>query len=57
MLILEPEECSGSSEGVDEEKGVYATPWWCGNWILLSENNDNWSRIPPGKTHTKTRYL
>ncbi|CAG9564810.1 unnamed protein product [Danaus chrysippus] len=43
----EPEECSGSSEGVDEEKGVYATPWWCGNWILLSENNDNWSRIPP----------
>ncbi|XP_031764665.2 uncharacterized protein LOC116412897 isoform X2 [Galleria mellonella] len=46
----EHEECSGSSEGADggrEEKGVYAAPWWCGNWILLSENDDNWTRIPP----------
>ncbi|XP_069360945.1 uncharacterized protein [Maniola hyperantus] len=42
----EHEECSVSSEG-DEEKGVYATPWWCGNWILLSENDDSWTRIPP----------
>ncbi|CAH2092794.1 unnamed protein product [Euphydryas editha] len=43
----EHEECSGSSEGAEDEKGVYATPWWCGNWILLSENDDNWTRIPP----------
>ncbi|XP_045774292.1 uncharacterized protein LOC123873499 isoform X7 [Maniola jurtina] len=42
----EHDECSASSEG-DEEKGVYATPWWCGNWILLSENDDSWTRIPP----------
>lgn len=47
----EPEECSGSSEGAEggrEERGVYAAPWWCGNWILLSENDDHWTRIPPG---------
>ncbi|CAH2258228.1 jg19922 [Pararge aegeria aegeria] len=43
----EHEECSASSEGADEEKGVYAAPWWCGNWILLSENDDSWTRIPP----------
>ncbi|KAL4709056.1 hypothetical protein ACJJTC_005917 [Scirpophaga incertulas] len=46
----EHEECSGSSEGAEgsrEEKGVYAAPWWCGNWILLSENDDHWTRIPP----------
>ncbi|XP_050347879.1 uncharacterized protein LOC126771818 [Nymphalis io] len=43
----EHEECSGSSDGAEDEKGVYATPWWCGNWILLSENEDNWTRIPP----------
>ncbi|XP_026495851.1 uncharacterized protein LOC113400488 [Vanessa tameamea] len=43
----EHEECSGSSDGAEDEKGVYATPWWCGNWILLSENDDNWTRIPP----------
>ncbi|XP_053611139.1 serine-rich adhesin for platelets isoform X3 [Plodia interpunctella] len=44
------EECSGSSEGADgskEERGVYAAPWWCGNWILLSESDDHWTRIPP----------
>ncbi|XP_045451650.1 uncharacterized protein LOC123660638 [Melitaea cinxia] len=43
----EHEECSCSSDGAEDEKGVYATPWWCGNWILLSENDDNWTRIPP----------
>ncbi|XP_063829230.1 uncharacterized protein LOC135078632 [Ostrinia nubilalis] len=46
----EHEECSGSSEGAEggrEERGVYAAPWWCGNWILLSENDDHWTRIPP----------
>ncbi|KPJ16021.1 Regulator of G-protein signaling 12 [Papilio machaon] len=46
----EHEECSGSSEGAEnsrEEKGVYAAPWWCGNWIMLSENDDHWTRIPP----------
>lgn len=50
--FTEHEECSGSSEGAEggkEEKGVYAAPWWCGNWILLSENGDHWTRIPPGK--------
>ncbi|XP_045500455.1 uncharacterized protein LOC123697926 [Colias croceus] len=44
----EHEECSGSSEGAEgRERGVYATPWWCGNWILLSETDDHWTRIPP----------
>ncbi|CAH0589127.1 unnamed protein product [Chrysodeixis includens] len=46
----EHEECSGSSEGAEggrDEKGIYAAPWWCGNWIMLSENNDHWTRIPP----------
>ncbi|XP_052743270.1 uncharacterized protein LOC112045005 isoform X2 [Bicyclus anynana] len=43
----EHEECSASSEGADEEKGVYAAPWWCGNWILLTEVDDSWTRIPP----------
>ncbi|KAL0821657.1 hypothetical protein ABMA28_005098 [Loxostege sticticalis] len=46
----EHEECSGSSEAAEggrEERGVYAAPWWCGNWILLSENDDHWTRIPP----------
>ncbi|XP_049875960.1 uncharacterized protein LOC126373752 isoform X3 [Pectinophora gossypiella] len=46
----EQEECSNSSEGAEggkEERGVYAAPWWCGNWILLSENDDHWTRIPP----------
>ncbi|CAH0694541.1 unnamed protein product [Spodoptera exigua] len=46
----EHEECSGSSEGAEgsrDEKGIYAAPWWCGNWIMLSENNDQWTRIPP----------
>ncbi|CAK1555851.1 unnamed protein product [Leptosia nina] len=45
----EQEECSGSSEGAEgrTERGVYATPWWCGNWILLSETDDHWTRIPP----------
>lgn len=55
ILTLNPtehEECSGSSEGAEggrDEKGIYAAPWWCGNWILLSENNDHWTRIPPGR--------
>ncbi|XP_073961320.1 uncharacterized protein isoform X5 [Choristoneura fumiferana] len=46
----EHEECSVSSEGADgsrNERGVYAAPWWCGNWILLSECDDSWTRIPP----------
>ncbi|XP_075980368.1 uncharacterized protein LOC142979379 isoform X6 [Anticarsia gemmatalis] len=46
----EHEECSGSSEGAEggrDERGIYASPWWCGNWILLSENDDQWTRIPP----------
>ncbi|CAH0720374.1 unnamed protein product, partial [Brenthis ino] len=47
----EHEDFSGSSDAEDE-KGVYATPWWCGNWILLSENDDNWTRIPPDKIDT-----
>lgn len=48
----EHEECSGSSDGADGtrgERGVYAAPWWCGNWILLHENDDHWTRIPPGR--------
>lgn len=50
-MYTEHEECSGSSEAAEggrEERGVYAAPWWCGNWILLSENDDHWTRIPPG---------
>ncbi|XP_050665909.1 uncharacterized protein LOC126966076 [Leptidea sinapis] len=45
----EQEEYSGSSDGAEsrDEKGVYAAPWWCGNWILLYENDDQWTRIPP----------
>lgn len=49
--MTEHEECSGSSEGAEggrDERGIYAAPWWCGNWIMLSENNDHWTRIPPG---------
>nr|XP_037874468.1 uncharacterized protein LOC101741769 isoform X3 [Bombyx mori] len=51
----EQEECSGSSEGAEgirDEKGIYASPWWCGNWILLSENDDQWTRIPPDVIET-----
>ncbi|XP_041981892.1 uncharacterized protein LOC121735219 isoform X2 [Aricia agestis] len=45
----EQEQCSGSEDGetTRDEKGVYATPWWCGNWILISPNDDSWLRIPP----------
>lgn len=53
-FTTEHEEYSGSSEGAEncrEEKGVYAAPWWCGNWILLSENDDHWTRIPQGKAY------
>ncbi|XP_037293091.1 uncharacterized protein LOC115442702 [Manduca sexta] len=52
----EHEECSGSSEGAEggrDERGVYATPWWCGTWILLSENDDHWTRIPPDSLDAK----
>lgn len=43
--FTENEECSGSSEGADggrEERGVYAAPWWCGNWIMVPTNDDQW---------------
>ncbi|CAF4930089.1 unnamed protein product [Pieris macdunnoughi] len=48
----EQEDYSGSSEGAEgrTERGVYATPWWCGNWILLSETDEHWTRIPPDVT-------
>ncbi|KAJ0174717.1 hypothetical protein K1T71_009825 [Dendrolimus kikuchii] len=52
----EHEEYSGSSDGAEgerDERGVYAAPWWCGNWILLSENDDHWTRIPPDLLDTQ----
>ncbi|XP_048478956.1 uncharacterized protein LOC105386277 isoform X2 [Plutella xylostella] len=47
--VDEVEDISGSSEGAEgrDERGVYAAPWWCGNWILIPENDDQWERIPP----------